>query len=65
MKTERAERLLFAVASVIVALMLLTCLASNVDAATCSIKIDGVTIESDPSSDHRKRYDTCADCSYR
>lgn len=47
MKTERAERLLFAIASVIVALMLLTCLASNAEAASCSIKIDGVVIESD------------------
>lgn len=47
MKTERAERLLCMIASVIIALMLFTCLAVNAEASSCSIKIDGVIIKSD------------------
>ena len=47
MKTERAERLICMIASSIIALMLLTCLAMNAEASSCSLKIDGVIIESD------------------
>ena len=47
MKKERAERLVCMIASSIIALMLLTCLAMNAEASSCSLKIDGAIIESD------------------